>query len=811
VLSRDKLAVSLAAVHQENGGWRNFAFNDKQLAFGSVTFRPVSRLTLRAMGEVGREIRAVTTSYTQVEEVLAWYDNRQARGIDAVTFTPTNANPTAAQIALGVTARNGNRTGNNRRITFIENDGTVFDAIGTLLTGTYNNAGVRAPDGTPGQTAGPLRLNEPSFYPYRSNAAGPGMFREQRLNNYTLTADWQVTDNVFLNFGHNYQESKAIVNLMIGQSPILRGEANRTLGVNGPVNPHAGRMYFDGEWQRDTHDGHYRESRISASYTLDTRSRWFGRHRLAGMGATSEQFSHRYNTWLVLAGRPFNNDPINANNRVSVRNYITEGDFGTYRVGDWRSLPPTITTGGQTYQMAFANNSAGPQNSAAFTDTDSALAVVQSQFLDGRLVTTLGSRRDRAKISSLGYRDDPILGDVVDPKAPREVNSFVGRTHTAGAVYHVFNWMSLVANGSSSVGIPSFSRTILPHGGLAAPPEGRGRDYGLAFDLLDNRLNAKVVYFTSFEKGRTEALGAPATFNNRNFRVMDAFAGTLVGAGRPMTAAQWEPVYKQYTPPVGGATSDMDSEGYEARITGNLKPNWRLILNYSYTDSGRTNLYSEVLPWYGFKLGERGLVRQGVSQNAQGQFVVDSSAFEPGGAIARWIELGGMHPTANVGTLMTSANVTVAQEIYNLIEAINQNKEDQEKRWGLRPHKVSLFTAYDFKEGRLKNLTIGGGWRWRSPNVIGANSRGDEITGRAITSTDMMMRYVYRPRGLPGRLSFQVNINNVLNRTDIIPQRISTSNDAPDGFIVPGGRGLGYSRFDLVAPREIRFSTTYSF
>jgi hypothetical protein len=34
---------------------------------------------------------------------------------------------------------------------------------------------------------------------------------------------------------------------------------------------------------------------------------------------------------------------------------------------------------------------------------------------------------------------------------------------------------------------------------------------------------------------------------------------------------------------------------------------------------------------------------------------------------------------------------------------------------------------------------------------------------------------------------------------------------APDGFSLPGGRGPAYTRYDLVQPREIRFTTTYSF
>src|SRR6185295_3108444 len=110
------------------------------------------------------------------EEVLAWYDNRVAAGVNAVTFSPETAGPTVAQRALGITTRDGSRGGANHRVTFIENDGTIFDGIGVFLTGTYNNAGVRAPDGAPGMTASVFRVNDPAFYPRNLNAAGAGMF-----------------------------------------------------------------------------------------------------------------------------------------------------------------------------------------------------------------------------------------------------------------------------------------------------------------------------------------------------------------------------------------------------------------------------------------------------------------------------------------------------------------------------------------------------------------------------------------------------------------------------------------------------------
>ena len=85
-----------------------------------------------------------------------------------------------------------------------------------------------------------------------------------------------------------------------------------------------------------------------------------------------------------------------------------------------------------------------------------------------------------------------------------------------------------------------------------------------------------------------------------------------------------------------------------------------------------------------------------------------------------------------------------------------------------------------------------------------------DITKRVVAdhAADMMMAYTRKLGRLPGRVRFQVNVSNLLNERDIIPVRLSTSATMPDGFEVPGGRGLAFSRHDLVTPREIRFTTT---
>jgi hypothetical protein len=812
VLVKNKLAVSLAALDQENGGWRQFDFQDKERIFGAVTWRPTRTLSIQAMGELGRDESLVMKTMPPADEFLAWYDNRQARGLGAVTVTPVNAAPTAAMIALGIVARNGNFGGLNRRPTLIENNRQVFDAIGMYITGSYNNAAVRAPDGTPGVAGTNLMINDPALYPRWANAGGPGMRRRQTLHNVTVTADWQATRHLSVNLATHYQSADLVSRILVGNDPTIRGDPNRILGLGGPANPYAGQLYVDGNWRGDIHHGDYRESRLSASYTLDTKRKWLGRHRAAASGSVSRQADLHALSWLSLGGAPFNAVPTNANNRVAVRNYFTEGNRGTYRAGDWRVLPKQLTFGGTAYDLVFANDDAGANNSGMRQDMDSLLGVLQSYFGDDQLVTTVGYRLDQVKIAQLGYARDPLLGDVIDADpAKATVTKLTAKTLSVGGVYHVTRWFSVIANRSSNVGVPPLARTIFPDGKLAPLSKGNGQDYGIGLDLLEGRIGARFVYFTASEKGRITSAGlggAPA----RNSRVAQALAGVLVGPGRPIPAADWAPVLRALTPPANAIASDFTSEGYEARITTNLTRSWRLVFNYSYTDSGRTNLANEMADWYGLKPAAGVTLVQGVRQDAGGRYVVDPSAYAPGGTIAKWLELGARHPDANPATLATGANnVTVAQEIFDLTDALNDEKLLQEKRWGVRPHKISFFTAYDFKQGWLDGFTVGGGWRWRSANVIGANSAGGEITGRVIQAADAMLAYATRIKGLPGRVRFQVNVSNLFDETGIIPVRLSTSDANPDGFLLPGGRGVAYSRYDLVAPREIRFTTTYSF
>ena len=123
--------------------------------------------------------------------------------------------------------------------------------------------------------------------------------------------------------------------------------------------------------------------------------------------------------------------------------------------------------------------------------------------------------------------------NIAAPRAGRHI------VVTAGPTHEPIDPVRVIANRSSNVGVPPLARTTFPEGKLAPLSKGRGEDYGLGFDLLDGRLNARVVYFQGSERGRVTAPVA-GVLRDTNVRVADALAGVRT-AGTSMRAQYCRP------------------------------------------------------------------------------------------------------------------------------------------------------------------------------------------------------------------------------------------------------------------------------
>lgn len=181
---------------------------------------------------------------------------------------------------------------------------------------------------------------------------------------------------------------------------------------------------------------------------------------------------------------------------------------------------------------------------------------------------------------------------------------------------------------------------------------------------------------------------------------------------------------------------DRETTGYELNLTANPNNNWRLILSASQGKSVESNMLKR------------------------------TTAIMP--------ELLRLWRSARQ-TTVTSASRTVAQEIadfqlwYDSNTAIEGVGSLGDREW-----QVKFFNRYNFGDGFLKGAFVGGGWRYQSAPIIGANAvAGIFYQGESITELDLFVGYQTRAAwfGRNARLSFQLNGNDLLQRRDYLSVR----------------------------------------
>jgi hypothetical protein len=130
--------------------------------------------------------------------------------------------------------------------------------------------------------------------------------------------------------------------------------------------------------------------------------------------------------------------------------------------------------------------------------------VVQSHFLNDRLVTTLGSRIDQQDawdLSGADWQKDadgwhlPIRELTVQPSKAEDISGIEEGTYSIGAVYHLLrgkgalDYMSLSFNKSTNFepvpGFPNFQ------GGFRGPSTGETQDFGVRFIMLNSCLTSR--------------------------------------------------------------------------------------------------------------------------------------------------------------------------------------------------------------------------------------------------------------------------------------------------------------------------------
>ncbi|MDA7640501.1 hypothetical protein N8787_02585 [Opitutaceae bacterium] len=907
-LVENKLGVSFAGLRQDNGGWRDYETKERDRYYGAITWKASDRITIGANYEKGDHFETRIRPFNSADKFLPLYLLREKFGKDAVTFYPgrnsdfgpgeDTDNPgieldgrdprdnrsseslrgqeELATMGLRVlTSRTQPRYIYNATDDYSYNGSGIWESNGfergdtstlDVIQGasTLNDVWSAGGSGVSGRTAKILNYEEFGFdFPRNLNAAGPKMFRTEDFEMYSASADFKLSENTFMNLAHNRQVSDIYGQFVAGSEPELRIDPNRLLRHprNDDVdpfalNPRAGDMYFDSYWRAQEHNVESTETRAALSHDLDLGDSGFGRHRIAAgwsQRETSQQLVS--NRWAFL-GRPFNSDFLNSRNRVAIRTYITEGDTDSYVIGS----PPAsgqavITTDdGIARDVGWVRDRSNTQNGRSDITVDSYIFALQDFFLDGKLVTTFGYRKDEAENLAFGREIDELYGPTLVTEGPdveTKVTEFSSSTKTAGAVFHLSENVSLIGNYATSIGLPEFRNLVYPSKSIPPPVEGEGSDFGIGFSALNNRISGRLVYYDVEAINRTTSGGGTRIIAdplNQSMRGLDQARQSFIDGdsdlmvvkadGNPYTDAEWEAEIADLNGAVDGGVTpsneinaflmDEYTEGYELSLTANITENWRLTVNASYTDRILDNYGREFAKSVGWQLGEDGRYIEPITVNANGSAAIatDTSLYADGSIYQRIVDIANRVTGTFVdedgdstvlngnGSLFINSDgnydsvnddETIAYRAWQSLSGNNnaylqQNIDEREKRWGLNPYKFNLFTAYDFNEGMLKGFTVGGGYRWLDGAIIGEDADGNEFSNSAEGTFDLLLRYRQK-LGNGNRIDYQINVYNLLDENSINPVRYTTLND-------PTSR---LSRFDLPAPQEVRATVTYSF
>ena len=781
----DMLAFRVAGVWSDKGFEQKPSYDKDKRYFLALTYKPFSKTTIHASYE-SIDVRAhYPNTYTPEDDITQWI-------LDGKPSSP----------APGVSAPNLSGGGYN------SGPNVYYNANGGFFS-AYNNSTLYTFYQTQPSNVGiwqPLRFSNNEYGDWQDLNTN-GTRQVNRLTSEEVSFDQEIIHN--LNFDASWLHEVANYSqLNLGRPDFVADsvDVNEELPWGAP-NPHYGEtyMYFAG---LDNKNGTYSTNRIvraSATYDLDlTRfNKWLGRYVFTGFiedRRTTSDFND-YNASQAGAGAAVGGGP-------GVITYTGGTAANGYFASTVAQVPGLFT------DVPFTNNAGVTTDSFTtvydlkeeeknITKLSTSAFVLQGYLLDNLAVGTFGIRRDKDEAGFLSNNGvDPVSGLVNplpnDQFSAGPLTTIQAQTKTYGVVLHGpkvgpvdLRWLSLGYNQSQNF-IPNAGSTDLL-GNPTPDPTGTTKDYSIAVDLLDGKLNAKIDWFTSIAAGASApTVNFPLvqwsipfiSLVNNNANGMGAFADLARQVGFTGYSSGLGPGITTGSNALANAYgANTQSKGMEFELTYNVTKNWRLFGTVTREQAEQSNIAPALTTFINSR-------------------------------VAYWQAHGLWNGPTTTKQDWSGAPET-GEQVYDddvLGPFVTYQAADGQPSQQLHKWKATLVTNYTFDQSYVKGLGVGGGARYFDKTVIGNPAIYSLVNGsETVTGLDLAHPYT-----TPSEISLEAWLTyarKVYKDKYVLAFRFEVDNLQTSGGYTPVNANSDgtHQLFTITPPRTYYFTTELRF
>jgi hypothetical protein len=623
VVIKNKLAVRADALYDSKGFQRKPSEDVQRRQYAAITYRPFRSTTLKGSAEFMNQRRQTPNSQTPRDTISFWMESGRPTW-DPITQTVHYPD---GRPSVFVGTVDGNLPAGLGLDTTQYSRPSMYIDNGQVQLWTPNR---NSTNGNPSNTGGAARIigtytdiirSRSTLYPLfvQPSVSNQNIYNWEDINfaatnwntdkaaTYNVSLDQRLFQNEthqsFLNLAWRREMSSTYNRNTIRETSFLYIDINERL-LDGTANPYFLRPYvtvWDGSNpSRDSDDTEFVRAQLSYELDLRRKSRWIswlGQQRAVGFYESKFVTTKRFNSReTMIEGKPWmtaanllNLSGI-ATGHASYKFYL--GDNQGYNV-DYGPIKSGFATGKYNFRyLSVPATNTFVDDPTLFGETPISAsrnrnerhtrgANLQSFFLQGRIVTTVGTREDQtrgrgtpgiqAHSDGLFYWED--LGDrgwnswtyrsgktktkqiVVKPlRNWRKIDQLAESPGLTGWTWDFLRSISVYENRSDSFQPDATGRKNL-FGEVLPDPNGQNRDHGVQFEMFQGKLTARINWYKTEQKS-TRISGGASTAHGRTV--------TLDTGGSGFSMYRWARDIVSLRPAMANATEEqIVSETYK--------------------------------------------------------------------------------------------------------------------------------------------------------------------------------------------------------------------------------------------------------